>query len=144
LAINFLSEDIDFDLQNKRIIKTWIERVLSFEKNTRGDISYIFASDEYVLQINQQYLKHDYYTDIITFNYNNGSIINGDIFISVDTVKVNAREFSGSFSEELHRVMVHGILHLVGYNDSTADEITLMRNKEDYYLDILYSKFLIK
>jgi len=143
LAVRFFNEDIDFNLRNKRVIKTWIDYVLLFENKSRGDISFVFSTDDYVLQINQQYLNHDYYTDIITFNYNEGNVINGDIFISIDTIKVNAREFSGSFQEELYRVMIHGILHLISYNDSTADEIAQMRAKEDFYLDILYSKFLI-
>ena len=143
MAVRFFNEDIDFNLRNKRVIKTWIDYVLLFENKSRGDISFVFSTDDYVLQINQQYLNHDYYTDIITFNYNEGNVINGDIFISIDTIKVNAREFSGSFQEELYRVMIHGILHLISYNDSTADEIAQMRAKEDFYLDILYSKFLI-
>jgi probable rRNA maturation factor len=144
LAINFFNEAISFNLRDKRKLKTWFEYVLSFEKRSLGDINFVFSSDDYVLQINQQYLNHDYYTDIITFNYNKKQVINGDIFISIDTIKVNASEFSGSFVEELHRVMIHGILHLIGYNDSNADEVIQMRTKEDFYLNILYSKFLIK
>ena len=105
-----------------------------FDKNI-GDLNYIFCSDEYILDINKQHLKHDYYTDIITFNYNDEEVINGDIFISYDTVKSNAVEYSnGNVSEEFDRVVIHGVLHLIGFNDKTDDDQQEMTRQEDLAL----------
>ena len=101
-----------------------------------GDISIIFCSDPYILDINQRYLQHDYFTDIITFDYCEGKVLSGDLFISIDTVRENAAEYGASFEEELNRVMVHGLLHLIGYDDHTPEEQKEMRSKEDYYLSI--------
>ena len=101
-----------------------------------GDISIIFCSDPYILDINQRYLQHDYFTDIITFDYCEGKVLSGDLFISIDTVRENAAEYGASFEEELNRVMVHGLLHLIGYDDHTPAEQQEMRSKEDYYLSI--------
>ena len=96
----------------------------------------IFCSDPYILDINQRYLQHDYFTDIITFDYCEGKVLSGDLFISIDTVRENAAEYGASFEEELNRVMVHGLLHLIGYDDHTPAEQQEMRSKEDYYLSI--------
>ena len=101
-----------------------------------GEINYIFCSDNYILKINKDYLNHNYFTDIITFNYNEGKKVNADIFISIDTVKSNANSRKIDFYNELHRVMVHGILHLVGYNDKTPTQQIEMTSKEDYYLNL--------
>lgn len=101
---------------------------------TPGDISVIFCSDKYLLEINKEYLNHDYYTDIVTFNYVKDSIISGDLFISIDRVRENAETFSSKFVVELYRVVFHGVLHLIGYKDKTEAEQKQMRNKEDYYL----------
>ena len=102
-----------------------------------GEIHYIFCDDEKILEINRQFLQHDYYTDIITFDYCEGDTLSGDIFISVDTVSANAKEYSVSFDEELKRVMIHGILHLCGQNDKTADEQQEMRIKENNALRMI-------
>ena len=102
-----------------------------------GEIHYIFCDDEKILEINRQFLQHDYYTDIITFDYCEGDTLSGDIFISIDTVTANAKEYSVSFDEELKRVMIHGILHLCGQNDKTADEQQEMRIKENNALRMI-------
>jgi rRNA maturation RNase YbeY len=112
--------------------------LVSLESRELGDITLIFCTDEELLAINKEHLDHDYYTDIITFNYNNDSIVSGDLFISVDRIKDNATQLGVSMVEELHRVCYHGVLHLVGYNDKTADEIELMRAKENFYLNKLF------
>lgn len=101
-----------------------------------GDINIIFCSDPYILNINLQYLSHDYFTDIITFDYSQKPVISGDLFISVDSVRENAAFYGTEFQEELHRVIVHGILHLIGYDDHTEPDIAQMRSKENYYLQM--------
>ena len=101
-----------------------------------GDISIIFCSDNYILDINHKYLEHDYFTDIITFDYCEGDRISGDLFISVDSVKENSLEYGVGFADELNRVIVHGILHLIGYDDHTDEDISMMRKKENYYLSL--------
>ena len=101
-----------------------------------GDVNIIFCSDNYILDINIRYLQHDYFTDIITFDYCEDKILSGDLFISIDSVQENAKEYGSDFEEELHRVIVHGILHLIGYDDHTPEDQKIMRSKEDYYLGI--------
>ena len=144
LAINFFTERINFKLKQKRIIKGWINYIANSEGKKVGELSFVFSSDEYLLKINKQYLNHDTYTDIVTFPYNEFDIIKGDIFISIDRVKFNAPLYSNSFQSELYRVIVHGILHLVGYSDKDSKLQNIMRSKEDYYLQVLYSQFLLK
>jgi len=134
--IRQLSEDIDFKLKGVLAIKKWLKGTLENEGFTLGEINYIFCSDNYILKINKDYLNHNYFTDIITFNYNEGKKVNADIFISIDTVKSNANSRKIDFYNELHRVMVHGILHLVGYNDKTPTQQIEMTSKEDYYLNL--------
>jgi rRNA maturation RNase YbeY len=112
--------------------------LVSLESFELGDITLIFCTDEELLAINKEHLAHDYYTDIITFNYNNDSILSGDLFISVDRITDNAQQLGVSMEEELHRVCYHGVLHLVGYNDKTEDEIAVMRAKENFYLNKLF------
>ena len=112
--------------------------LVSLESRELGDITLIFCTDEELLAINKEHLDHDYYTDIITFNYNNDSIVSADLFISVDRIKDNATQLGVSMEEELHRVCYHGVLHLVGYNDKTDQEIELMRAKENFYLNKLF------
>lgn len=112
--------------------------LISKESRELGDITLIFCTDEELLAINKEHLDHDYYTDIITFNYNNDSIISGDLFISMDRIKDNATQLGVSMEEELHRVCYHGVLHLVGYNDKTDQEIEVMRAKENFYLNKLF------
>ncbi len=133
--INFFFEDIT-PFEIPQTIKDWIIQTIENETKTAGNINYIFCSDNYILQINRQYLHHDYYTDIITFNYCENNIVSGDIFISVDTVKTNAKEYNQNLENELHRVIIHGVLHLLGYNDKTETELFEMRQKEDFYLNL--------
>ena len=101
-----------------------------------GDINVIFCSDPYILKINLQYLSHDYYTDIITFDYSEKPVVSGDLFISIDSVRENSVYYGTDFHEELHRVIVHGLLHLIGYDDHTEEDTKMMRSKENYYLDV--------
>lgn len=110
--------------------------VAGSEIKTLGDISIIFCSDNYILDVNLRYLHHDYFTDVITFDYCEGNRLSGDLFISVDSVRENAVEFGTEFDDELHRVIVHGLLHLIGYDDHTSEDQKLMREKEDYYLGL--------
>ena len=113
---------------------SFISNILNFEKKTEGDIVLIFCSDEYLLEINKKYLNHDYYTDIITFDYCVENIVSGDLYISIDRVKENAKTFNDSFINELSRVVIHGVLHLCGYNDKTEADQKNMRNLENKYL----------
>ena len=116
------------------LLKQWITNVASEEQKRVGELSFIFCSDDYLLDINRRFLNHDYYTDVITFDYSENNRIGGDIFISIDTVRVNAEEYRQTFESELFRVMVHGVLHLCEYGDHSDEEKRLMREKEDYYL----------
>lgn len=129
--IEYNFEDIDtIDLPLNSISK-WVDDIVSLHKKELGELSYIFCSDPYILNINKEYLQHDYYTDIITFNYNENNIVSGDLFISIDTIQSNSELFNTSFSEELFRVIIHGVLHLIGFDDqSEADqeEMTLQEN----------------
>ena len=134
--VSYFFENTDFKLKNKTKIKNWLRFVAESEIFTLGNISVIFCSDNYILDINQRFLQHDYFTDIITFDYSEGRKISGDLFISVDSVRENSIEYGTEFFDELHRVIVHGILHLIGYDDHTDDEIKVMRSKEDYYLSV--------
>ena len=112
-------------------IKKWIDVVIKKEKRKLGEIHYVFVSDEELLEMNEQFLKHNTYTDIITFDYSEGKTINGDIFISIDRVKDNASKFKTEFNDELHRVIIHGVLHLCGYKDKTKKDASLMRKMEE-------------
>jgi rRNA maturation RNase YbeY len=112
--------------------------LVSLESFELGDITLIFCTDEELLAINKEHLSHDYYTDIITFNYNTDSLLSGDLFISVDRITDNAMQLGVSLEEELHRVCFHGVLHLLGYNDKTPNEIDAMRQKENFYLNKLF------
>ena len=127
----------DFKLHNEKELSIWISSVINSEGFKEGDINYIFCNDDYLLQLNQEFLNHDTLTDIISFDYTLGKEINGDIFISIERVLDNAKDYQVEFSNELHRVMVHGILHYCGYNDKTQKETQLMRIKENHYTEIL-------
>jgi rRNA maturation RNase YbeY len=132
--IEIFFEDIKpFKIKIKKLTDS-IKYLINREIYKVGDISVIFCSDRYLLDINLKYLNHNYHTDIITFNYVEGDILSGDLFISVDRVKENAIEYDVIWTKELYRVIFHGLLHLAGYNDKTDEEIRLMREKEDYYL----------
>ena len=123
--------ETQFQLDNENQIIEWLTRVILSEKKKEGDINYIFCDDEYLVEINQQYLNHDTLTDIISFDYSVGNELHGDIFISIDRVKENAVDFNVSLDEELKRVMVHGVLHYCGYKDKSERDELLMRSKED-------------
>ncbi len=114
----------------------WLEKIIISEEKKIGEINYIFCDDAYLLKVNQDYLQHDYYTDIITFDYVKGKTISGDIFVSLPRISENASILSKNFEDEFHRVLAHGILHLCGYKDKTEEEISLMRSKEDFYLSL--------
>lgn len=133
MEINVFFEKVEeFDF-GKTILNK-IGKMCHEENREIGDLNIIFCSDDYIYKMNKEYLEHDYYTDVISFNYNENNIINGDIFISIDTVSFNANKYNVSFENELYRVMIHGVLHLIGYNDKTNKEKTIMKSKEDYYL----------
>ncbi|MCT4636100.1 MAG: rRNA maturation RNase YbeY [Bacteroidales bacterium] len=134
--MEYFYEDTDFVLQDGERIGNWIEETILNESMKLGDVSFIFCSDEYLLQMNKEYLDHDYYTDVITFDYCEGDIVSGDIFISVDTVKSNSEKFITNFASEIKRVIIHGVLHLIGYKDKSDEESKEMRAKEDYYLSL--------
>ncbi|MES2575940.1 MAG: rRNA maturation RNase YbeY [Bacteroidota bacterium] len=123
--------ETEFILDNEEAIANWISKVITSEDKKEGEINYVFCDDEYLLEINKEHLQHDYYTDIISFDYSVGNEINGDMFISVDRVKENAQDFNVTFEEELKRVIVHGVLHYCGYKDKTEADELLMRKKED-------------
>ncbi|WP_299363692.1 rRNA maturation RNase YbeY [Winogradskyella sp.] len=126
--------ETNFELDKPENISSWISDVIVEENSVEGDINYIFCSDEYLHRINVEFLNHDTYTDIISFDYSVGKELHGDIFISVDRVRENASEYQVEFEDELARVIVHGILHFCGYKDKSDDDAMLMRNKEDFYL----------
>lgn len=134
--IRYFSEDISFELKNRSLNNRWLKFVASSEVRRMGAVNIIFCSDNYLLDVNVKYLHHDYFTDIITFDYCEGNVLSGDLFISIDSVRENASFFGVEFSDELNRVMVHGILHLIGYDDHTEEEQKVMRSKEDYYLSL--------
>jgi rRNA maturation RNase YbeY len=136
-SIKFFSEEIKFKLKNSKKTSAWIKSTISTEKRLLGDVNFIFCSDAYLHQINLEYLAHDTLTDIITFdNSEEDFTITGDIFISIDRVTENAEKFNRPFEEEVHRVIIHGILHLIGYGDKTITHKKLMRKKEDAYLSL--------
>ena len=134
--VRYFSEDIKFDFKGRRANNSWLSDVAENEGKKLGDVNIIFCSDPYLLEVNKKYLGHDYYTDIITFDYCEGKILSGDLFISVDSVRDNASFYGAAFDDELHRVIVHGVLHLIGYDDHTDEEKKTMRSKEDQYLSL--------
>ena len=127
----------NFKLDNEEQLSNWIIAVIEAEGFKYEDINYIFCDDDYLHKINIEFLNHDTLTDIISFDYSVGKILQGDIYISVERVKDNANDFNELFENELHRVMVHGVLHYCGYKDKTTDEATVMRSKENHYLEVL-------
>ena len=132
--IAYYTQDTDFVFKGKQFNNKWLRMVAESEIRRIGDISIIFCSDNYILDVNMKYLQHDYFTDVITFDYCEGDKLSGDLFISVDTVRENAKLYNTDFNYELNRVMVHGILHLIGYDDHSQKDKQLIRKKEDYYL----------
>ncbi|MBP9848143.1 MAG: rRNA maturation RNase YbeY [Flavobacterium sp.] len=130
----------DFTLANEDVFSVWIENVLTSEGKLLGELSYIFCDDEYLLEINQQYLDHDTLTDIISFDYTEGDVVSGDIFISIERVADNANDLNISFEEELKRVLIHGVLHYCGYKDKSESDEALMRFKEDEKISMFHVK----
>lgn len=134
--VSYFSEDINFTLKGKLLNNRWLKMVVESEIKKMGAISIIFCSDNYILDVNMKYLQHDYFTDIITFDYCEGNTISGDLFISIDSVRENAIFYCSEFDDELDRVMVHGVLHLIGYDDHSDQDVALMREKENYYISL--------
>jgi probable rRNA maturation factor len=137
MSIVFFAEDVPLPKLKKRILISWIKSVIASEEKKLGEISFIFCSDNYLLEVNKKYLDHDYYTDIITFDYVQDRIISGDIFISIDRVLENSIIYSTSFQNEIHRILIHGVLHLLGYKDKLKKDKYIMTSKEDLYLNEL-------
>lgn len=135
MMIQFFFENID-PIEIDTTTNEWLQKLIVHEGKKVGKISYIFLSDDGLLKVNRDFLQHDYYTDVITFDYVKGKTISADIFVSLPRISENAISHSKDFKSELHRVLAHGLLHLCGYKDKTDDEITEMRNKEDFYLNI--------
>ena len=136
--ITYQTEDTSFRFGSRRLISRWIKEIVAHAELKVGELSIVFCSDPYILAVNRQYLGHDYYTDIITFDYCEGSVLSGDLIISVDTVRANAEEYgAASFEEELHRVIIHGVLHLIGFDDHTPKDRAEMRRQENAALALL-------
>ncbi|MCQ2148366.1 MAG: rRNA maturation RNase YbeY [Bacteroidales bacterium] len=132
--VSYYTQDTDFKFKGKTFNNLWLKMVAESEIRRLGDISIIFCSDNYILDVNMKYLQHDYFTDIITFDYCEGDRLSGDLFISVDSVRENSEFYETEYEEELNRVIVHGLLHLIGYDDHTEKDKKVMREKENYYL----------
>ncbi|HIQ84284.1 MAG TPA: rRNA maturation RNase YbeY [Candidatus Cryptobacteroides excrementigallinarum] len=132
--VRYFIQDTDFLFKRRAVHNAWLKAVAVEENCRLGEISVIFCSDAYLLDMNRKYLGHDYFTDIITFDYSEGELLSGDLFISVDTVRSNAAFYSAEFDDELDRVIVHGLLHLIGYDDHSEEEFAAMKEKENYYL----------
>ena len=130
--------ETDFELDNEALYEDWISRIIESEGFDQGEINYIFCDDEYLHKINVEYLNHDTLTDIISFDYTVGNLIQGDIFVSVERVKDNANDFNVSFEEELKRVLSHGVLHYCGYKDKSPEDEVLMRSKEDEKMQMFH------
>lgn len=144
MAIRFAVQDINFELFQAENVKKWISEVVQRRQKRVGNISYLFCDDEYLLGVNQQYLNHDTYTDIITFDYVAADLISGDIMISVDRVGENAEKFGVPFVQELHRVIIHGVLHLLGQGDKSDSEAAEMRCQEEEALALWNTMFPVE
>ena len=138
--ISYYSENVKVPNIRRRDVSAWIKKVAALHGKKVGNIAYIFCDDEKILEVNRQYLQHDYYTDIITFDDSEGDVISGDIFISLDTVRSNAEKEGVDFTDELHRILVHGVLHLTGQADKTPETKAVMTRKEEHALALLESK----
>lgn len=134
IMVSYFFEDTNFKFNRRRLTSQWLKFTAESEIKRIRQVNIIFCSDNYILDINQKYLQHDYFTDIITFDYCEGKTLSGDLFISVDTVRENAIFYGTEFDDELNRVIVHGLLHLIGYDDHSEEDQKTMRSKEDYYL----------
>lgn len=136
--VHFYSEEVELPEFDKGKIKEWISKVIASYDKMPGEISYIFCNDEHILEVNRQFLNHDFYTDIITFDYSSSDIVSGDIYISLDTIKSNSELLNTGFPNELLRVIIHGILHLCGFGDKTPEEEKFMHEKEDKALQLIF------
>ena len=136
MAISFSTENIHFDLPEPDKVKKWITHVIRIHGKRVGEVNYLFCDDYYLINVNRTYLNHDTYTDIITFDYVAGNIVSGDIFISIQRVEENARLFKVPFEQELHRVIIHGILHLLGQEDKSETDAKEMRRREEECLSL--------
>jgi probable rRNA maturation factor len=128
--------EVDFQLHSEVQVNKWLSEVIKSESFKEGEINYVFCDDEYLLKLNVEFLKHDTFTDILSFDYSLGKELHGDIFISIERVKENAEDFNVGFETELKRVMVHGILHYCGYKDTSEEEERVMREKENHYINL--------
>lgn len=136
LPYYFFNEDIAYRLTQKQELREWLDNVAKDHSKVVKQINYIFCTDLYLKQINKRFLRHNDYTDVITFDYSEDERLQSDVFISIERVRDNANTYNVSVSDELHRVLVHGLLHLVGYNDKSPDEKAIMTQKEEYYLSL--------
>ena len=136
MDISFYKQNVSFELNESSTLK-WVVKCIDLMGFKPGCLSFVFCDDRYIRQINKLYLKHDYFTDVISFDHSNGKLINGDVFVSIDTVKKNALEYRVTFKEELFRVIIHGVLHLCGFNDVTYKEKSIMRDKENKLLKLI-------
>ena len=136
MSIFFHADDIEFNIENKREVARWITDIIKRENKKKGNINIIFTSDSHLKEINNKFLDRDYYTDVISFNYSEKEKISGDIYISIDTVKLNSKKYNTGFEQELLRVIVHGLLHLIGYDDQNKEAKKGMKKMEDYYLNM--------
>ena len=134
--ITYNTEKVKMPAIKRRETTAWIRRVAATYYKKVGEVGYLFCDDEHILQVNREYLGHDYYTDIITFDYSEGDTLNGDLIISLDTVRTNAQKFRKDYDEELHRVIIHGILHLCGINDKGPGEREMMEEAENHALEL--------
>lgn len=142
-SVNFFNEDVTYRIRHKRLLKDWIRKSILKENKNPGDINIILCTDEYLLNLNQKYLQHNDFTDVITFDNSENETISGDIFISIERVSENALKFSKNSKEELHRVIIHGVLHLCGYKDKIKKDFEEMRATENFHLahrpeDLMY------
>lgn len=144
MSIRFASQNIDFELPQVEKVKKWVSQVVQLRGKRVGNISYLFCDDEHLLGVNQQFLNHDTYTDIITFDYVVADLISGDIMISVDRVGENAEKFGVPFEQELHRVVIHGVLHLLGQGDKSYAEAAEMRRQEEEALVLWNTMFPVE
>lgn len=131
IEVNYIAQNVEMPVFNRQAVSEWLEQVAAHHGKRVGRLTYVFCDDDYILATNKQYLGHDYYTDIITFDYDEDDIISGDLVISLDTVKTNAEQFGKDYDEELHRVIIHGILHLCGINDKGPGEREIMEAEEN-------------
>lgn len=133
---SFHATDLDFELENQKEVSAWLEKSIVNEGFNPGEITFVFTSDAALLEMNQKYLNHDSYTDVIGFDFSEDKTISGDIYISIERVRDNALKYAVSSRDELHRVMIHGVLHFCGYTDNVADNKAIMKDREDYCLSL--------